>query len=72
MHFYFVLCDEKEDIKNKKIIENDINFNDIFKINVELEKEKIILFIDDKNQTQKITLQPHSNEKTLKKEIIKF
>ncbi len=68
----FVLYDEKEDIKNKKIIENDINFNDIFKTNYDLEKEKIILFMDDKNQIWEITPQPHLNENILKEGNYQF
>ena len=59
----FVLYDEKD---NKKIIEKETKFNDIFMSNFDQEKEKIILFMDDKNQIWEIMPQPHLNENILK------
>ena len=37
-------------------------FADIFKTNFDLEKEKIILFMDDKNPIYEITPKPYLNE----------
>ena len=68
----FVLYDQKEDIKNKKMIENEIKFNDVFQTNFDQDKEKLILFMDDKNQIWEITPQPHLNENILKEENFKF
>ena len=62
----FFLYEQKEDIKNKKLVENELKFNDIFRTNFDQEKEKIILFMDDKNQIWEITPQPHLNENILK------
>ena len=62
----FFLYEQKEDIKNKKLVENELKFNDIFRTNFDQEKEKIILFMDDQNQIWEITPQPHLNENILK------
>ena len=63
-----VLYDEKEDLINKKIIQNDINnnINEIFKKNYDNNKEKAILFMDDKDQIWEIQPQPHLTEEILK------
>ena len=67
-----VLYDEKEDLINKKVIENNININDIFKKNYDNNKEKAILFMDDKNQVWEIQPQPHLTEEILKQGNYKF
>ena len=67
-----VLYDEKEDLINKKVIENNININDIFKKNYDNNKEKAILFLDDKNQVWEIQPQPHLTEEILKQGNYKF
>ena len=59
----FILSEEKN---NKKIAEKETKLNDIFLSNYDQEKEKIILFMDDKNQIWEITPQPHLNENILK------
>ena len=61
-----VLYDEKEDLKNKKIIENNFDFNYIWKKNYDDNKEKAILFMDDKDQIWEIQPQPHLTEEILK------
>ena len=68
----FVLYNEKEDIINKKLIENDIKFNDMFIKNYDSEKEKVLLFMDDKNQIWEIIPQPHLNENILKEGDYQF
>ena len=68
----FVLYEQKEDIKNKKLIENELKFNDIFRTNYDEDKEKLILFMDDQNQIWEITPQPHLNENILKEGNFKF
>ena len=67
-----VLYDEKEDLMNKKISQNDIEMNDIFRKNYDPENEKVILFMDDKNQIWEITPQPHLNENLLKEGNFEF
>ena len=67
-----VLYDEKEDLMNKKISQNDIEMNDIFRKNYDPENEKVILFMDDKNQIWEITPQPHLNENLLKEGKFEF
>ena len=67
-----VLFDEKEDIINKKMIEKDIKVNEIFIKNFDPEKEKVILFMDDKNQIWEIIPQPHLNENILKEGNFEF
>ena len=61
-----VLYDEKEDLKNKKIIENNFDLNNIWKKNYDINKEKAILFMDDKDQIWEIQPQPHLTEEILK------
>ena len=68
----FVLYNEKEDITNKKLIENDIKFNDMLIKNYDSEKEKVLLFMDDKNQIWEIIPQPHLNENILKEGDYQF
>ena len=68
----FVLYNEKEDILNKKLIENDIKFNEMFIKNYDAEKEKVLLFMDDKNQIWEIIPQPHLNENLLKEGNYQF
>ena len=65
----FVLSEEKN---NKKIAEKEAKLNDIFMSNYDQEKEKIILFMDDKNQIWEITPQPHLNENILKEGNFQF
>jgi hypothetical protein len=67
-----VLYDEKEDLKTKKLSQNDISLNDIFQKNFEQNKEKMILFMDDKNQVWEITPQPHLTEDILKQGNYQF
>ena len=67
-----VLYDEKEDLMNKKISQNDIEMNDIFRKNYDPENEKVILFMDDKNQIWEITPQPLLNENLLKEGKFEF
>lgn len=61
-----VLYDEKEDLKNKKIIDNNFDLNNIWKKNYDDSKEKAILFMDDKDQIWEIQPQPHLTEEILK------
>ena len=61
-----VLYDEKEDLINKKIIENNFDLNNIWKKNYDDNKEKAILFMDDKDQIWEIQPQPHLTEEILK------
>ena len=61
-----VLYDEKEDLINKKIIENNFDLNYIWKKNYDDNKEKAILFMDDKDQIWEIQPQPHLTEEILK------
>ena len=68
----FVLFNEKDDFINTKKLEKDIKFNEIFIKNYEENKEKIILFLDDKNQVWEITPQPHLNENILKEGNYQF
>ena len=68
----FVLFNEKDDMINTKKLEKDIKFNEIFIKNFEENKEKIILFLDDKNQVWEITPQPHLNENILKEGNYQF
>ena len=60
-----VLYDEKEDLINKKLIKNS-NINDIMKKNYDNNKEKAILFMDDRCQIWEIQPQPHLTEEILK------
>ena len=68
----FVLFNEKDDFINTKKLEKDIKFNEIFIKNYEENKQKIILFLDDKNQVWEITPQPHLNENILKEGNYQF
>ena len=62
-----VLYDEKEeDLAKKKLIQNNVSINDIIKKNFDNNKEKAILFMDDKEQIWEIQPQPHLNEEILK------
>ena len=61
-----VLYDEKEDLCNQKINNNNITINDIMKKNYDEKKEKAILFMDDKEQIWEIQPQPHLTEEILK------
>jgi hypothetical protein len=61
-----VLYDEKEDLINQKINNNNITINDIMKKNYDEKKEKAILFMDDKDQIWEIQPQPHLTEEILK------
>ena len=67
-----VLYDEKDDLKNRKIIENNVSINDIMKKNYDNDKEKAILFMDDKDQIWEIQPQPHLTEEILKEGNINF
>lgn len=61
-----ILYDEKEDLMNQKLIQNDININEIMKKNYDNNKEKAILFMDDKCQIWEIQPQPHLSEEIIK------
>ena len=67
-----VLYDEKDDLKNRKIIQNNVSINDIMKKNYDNDKEKAILFMDDKDQIWEIQPQPHLTEEILKEGNYKF
>ena len=67
-----VLYDEKEDLLNKKIIENNVGINDIIKKNYDNNKEKAIIFMDDKDQIWEIQPQPHLTEEILKEGNYKY
>ena len=67
-----VLYDEKEDLLNKKIIQNNISINDIIKKNYDNNKEKAIIFMDDKDQIWEIQPQPHLTEEILKEGNYKY
>ena len=67
-----VLYDEKEDLINQKVIENNITINDIMKKNYDDKKEKAILFMDDKDQVWEIQPQPHLTEEILKQGNYQF
>lgn len=67
-----VLYDEKEDLINQKIIENNITINDIMKKNYDDKKEKAILFMDDKDEIWEIQPQPHLTEEILKQGNYQF
>ena len=67
-----VLYDEKEDLINHKLIQNNNNINIIMNKNYDIDKEKVILFMDDKNQIWEIQPQPHLTEEILKQGNYKF
>lgn len=67
-----VLYDEKEDLINHKLIQNNNNINVIMRKNFDNDKEKAILFMDDKNQIWEIQPQPHLTEEILKQGNYKF
>ena len=62
-----ILYDEKENLINQKLMQSDININDIMKKNYNNNKEKAILFMDDKKQIWEIQPQPHLTEEIIKK-----
>ena len=66
-----ILYDEKEDLVNKKLIK-DTNINDIMKKNFDKNKEKAILFMDDRQQIWEIQPQPHLTEEILKQGNYKY
>ena len=67
-----VLYDEKEDLINHKLIQNNNNLKAIMNKNYDNDKEKAILFMDDKDQIWEIQPQPHLTEKILKQGNYKF
>ena len=67
-----VLYDEKEDLINHKLIQNNNNINVIMNKNYDNDKEKAILFMDDKDQIWEIQPQPHLTEEILKQGNYKF
>ena len=67
-----VLYDEKEDLVNHKLIQNNNNINVIMNKNYDNDKEKAILFMDDKDQIWEIQPQPHLTEEILKQGNYKF
>ena len=66
-----VLYDDKEDLINHKLIQNN-NINIIMKKNYDNDKEKAILFMDDRDQIWEIQPQPHLTEEILKQGNYKF